>query len=259
VAFVEDLPQIGKGSELRAVGDLSLLPPDLLPGVRAVFFDAVGTLIRPEPPAPVVYAAVGRRFGSRRDAADIAVRFGEAFRREEAWDRAQGLQTSEAREFQRWRRIVGAVLDDVSDLDACFEELFAHFGRPGAWACDAEAGPTLAELAGRGLTLGVASNYDSRLRSVAAGLAALRPASHLVISSEVGWRKPAAGFFRAIEEAVGLPAGAILYVGDSRESDYEGARRAGLRAVLLDPRGEDDSADLVRVRSLSRLKTALPL
>ena len=34
-------------------------------GVRAVFFDAVGTMIHPDPPAATVYARVGRRFGSR--------------------------------------------------------------------------------------------------------------------------------------------------------------------------------------------------
>ena len=32
-----------------------------LTGVRAVAFDAVGTLIYPEPPVAQVYAAVGRR------------------------------------------------------------------------------------------------------------------------------------------------------------------------------------------------------
>src|SRR5262245_26831348 len=35
-----------------------------LAGVRAVVFDAVGTLITPDPPAPAVYSAVGRRHGS---------------------------------------------------------------------------------------------------------------------------------------------------------------------------------------------------
>src|SRR5207302_1039003 len=49
--------------------------------VRAVFFDAVGTLIHPEPPAGAVYAEVGRRHGSRLTAAEIARRFAAAFRR----------------------------------------------------------------------------------------------------------------------------------------------------------------------------------
>ena len=37
----------------------------LLGDARAVFFDAVGTLLHPDPSAAEVYAGVGRRYGSR--------------------------------------------------------------------------------------------------------------------------------------------------------------------------------------------------
>ena len=53
----------------------------------AVFFDAVGTLIHPDPPAPVVYAAVGRHYGSNLDVETITAHFRAAFRRQEAIDR----------------------------------------------------------------------------------------------------------------------------------------------------------------------------
>src|SRR5437660_2707613 len=52
------------------------------PVVRAVFFDAVGTLLHPEPPAGAVYAVLGRRFGSRLDPGAVAGRFRTAFRRQ---------------------------------------------------------------------------------------------------------------------------------------------------------------------------------
>jgi putative hydrolase of the HAD superfamily len=83
----------------------------------------------------------------------------------------------------------------------------------------------------------LASNYDRRLRSVAAGLPELRPLGHLVISSEVGWRKPAREFFDAVARAAGVPAGQVLFVGDDPVNDGEGARAAGLQALLIDPRG----------------------
>jgi putative hydrolase of the HAD superfamily len=226
-----------------------MLPPD----VRAVFFDAVGTLIHPDPPAPAVYAAVGRRFGSRLDGDAIAARFRAAFQAEEALDRQSGLRTSEAREVERWRRIVATVLDDVTDAEACFQELFAHFSRPDAWRCDPDAAATLAELAARGYGLGLASNYDERLRSVHAGLPELWPVQHFVISSGVGWRKPAAGFFAALCQVAGLPPGQIALVGDDRDNDYDGARAAGLQAVLFDPRGRDTTAGTARVARLAEL------
>ena len=53
--------------------------PSLLRGVRAVVFDAVGTVIHPEPRAPVVYAEAARRFGSKRTVDEITPRFIAAF------------------------------------------------------------------------------------------------------------------------------------------------------------------------------------
>ena len=209
----------------------------LPPGVRAVYFDAVGTLIYPEPPAPVVYAAAGRARGSRLDVPEIAARFRAAFRREEEEDHRFGLRTGEEREARRWRHIVATVLDDVADPEGCFQELFAHFAQPDAWRCLPEAGPVLRELARRGYQLGLASNYDSRLRRVAAGRPELEAVRHLVISSEVGWRKPAGEFFAAVCRDAGLPAEQVALVGDDRVNDYEGARAAGLRPVFFDPGG----------------------
>jgi putative hydrolase of the HAD superfamily len=218
-----------------------------------MFFDAVGTLIHPEPWAAAVYAAVGWRRGSRLPAEVITARFRAAFKEEEAADVRSGLRTSEAREAERWRRIVAAVLDDVADPDACFKELFVHFARPESWRCDQDADLVLRELVKRGYKLGMASNYDRRLRSVAAGFAELRPVRHLVISSEVGWRKPAGAFFAALAHAVGQPAEQIVLVGNDRGNDYEGARAAGLAAILYDPKDEAAATGLPRIRRLREL------
>ncbi|HKI35782.1 MAG TPA: HAD-IA family hydrolase [Gemmataceae bacterium] len=206
-----------------------MIPPD----VRAVFFDAVGTLIHPEPAAAVVYTAVGQSLGSRLTTAEVAARFRIAFARQEALDLAHGLRTSEERERQRWRHVVAEVLDDVCDPARCFEELFAHFGRPQAWRCDPEAAALLLQLERQSYLLGMASNYDARLHGVAAGMPELRPLRHIVISSEVGWRKPAPQFFGALCARVDLNPAEILFIGDDRGNDYEGATAAGLRAVLV--------------------------
>lgn len=226
-------------------------------GVRAVFFDAVGTLLHPQPPAAEVYARVGKQYGSRLTVAEVRTRFRAAFQHQEALDRDNLLQTSEEREYVRWQRIVAAVLDDVTDRDVCFQELFAHFGRPEAWHLEADAAFTLQELAGRGFVLGLASNYDRRLRDVVAGLPALRPLRHLVISSEVGWRKPAAPFFAAVCHDTGLATGTILFVGDDRVNDYAGSRAAGFQAVLFDPHVRYDEQDVRRITRLTELLTAV--
>jgi putative hydrolase of the HAD superfamily len=205
--------------------------------IRGVVFDAVGTLIVPVPPAPEVYATVSRRYGSRQDMETIRVRFKAAFAKEEQKDRELNFRTSEAREEERWRSIVGQVLDDLSNPEACFGELFDHFSRPNAWRCCEETAAVLASLAGQGYELGLASNYDRRLHSVAAGLMELHPIRHLIISSEVGWRKPAPGFFQALCRTMQLAPEQLLLVGDDPDNDYAGAQAAGLEAVLYDPTG----------------------
>ena len=213
----------------------SIVVKTMIPAnVRAIFFDAVGTLIDPDPAAAVVYYQVGRQHGSKYDPDQIARRFRAAFQQEEEADRAGGWRTSEDRERRRWRNIVAQVLDDVSDPEACFAELYEHFGHPRAWRLESEAATVLQKLARQGYVLGMASNYDRRLRSVAADLPGLSPLQHLVISSDVGWRKPAPKFFAAVCAATGLAAEQILHLGDDRENDYQGATDAGLQALLLD-------------------------
>jgi putative hydrolase of the HAD superfamily len=207
----------------------------LLTGVRSVAFDAVGTLITPDPSVHEVYEAVGRRHGSRLTADVICRRLGTAFSVEEERDRSAVWRTDPAREVDRWRRIVATVLHDVADPESCFRELWDHFARPAAWRCLPDVDSVLAALQRRSLTLALASNFDSRLRTVAAGLPDLWPIGKVVVSAEVGWRKPAAGYFAALVRALDCPPGKVLLVGDDFENDYVGATAAGLRAVLLEP------------------------
>jgi putative hydrolase of the HAD superfamily len=202
--------------------------------VRAIFFDAVGTLIHPHPGAAEVYWNIGRKHGSRHDLDQIARRFRAAFQKEEEADRSAGWRTSEDRERRRWRNIVAQVLDDVNDPEACFAELYEHFSHPQAWRLEPEAATVMPELARRGYVLGMASNYDHRLPSVIAGMPGLSRLQHVVISSEVGWRKPAPAFFAALSATTRLAAAQILYVGDDPENDYQGAMDAGLQGLLLD-------------------------
>jgi putative hydrolase of the HAD superfamily len=218
-----------------------------------VFFDAVGTLIHTEPPAPAVYAAVGRRYGSRLDETTIRVRFRAAFRRQEEADYASNLRTDEAREVARWQAIVREVLDDVTDVEMCFRELYDHFARADAWRCEPETAEVLAALTARGHMLGIASNFDQRLRGLVEQQPTFRSIRHLIISSEIGWRKPAGAFFEAMCKQAASPPEQILYVGDDPVNDFEGARAARMRALLFAPDERSSCAIDDRIKSLSDL------
>jgi putative hydrolase of the HAD superfamily len=219
-------------------------------GIRGIVLDAVGTLIEPDPPVAIAYADAARRQGVELDPAIVRARFVEHFGRDEG---AEDRTTDESVEVRRWRRIVAGVLPEVPDADGVFDELWHHFARPSSWRLAAETAPALHTLEAAGLAVRVASNFDARLRGVLAGLPGVGElAKTAVISSEVGWRKPHAQFYRAACAALGLPPGAVLAVGDDPENDYHGPRRAGLRAILVDRRGRLPGG-LPTVRDLGQL------
>lgn len=207
--------------------------------VRAVVFDAVGTLITPDPPAGVVYHRVGERHGSERSVAEVTRAFGRAFRLATRGGPGEPHRTDETKERAFWHEVVRAVWDDLprAAAEASFQELFDHFSRPAAWRAYADVAPALAALRERGLTLAVASNFDARLHRVFAGLPELQGIGRRFVSSEIGWRKPDRRFFAAVCEGLGLEPRHVLYVGDEPESDVAAAIDAGLNAILIERDG----------------------
>lgn len=208
----------------------SLRPELVVPaGVRAVVFDVVGTLVEPHPSVAVAYQAAAMRHGVERDAGEIGRRFREAWRRQEAVDAAAArpFVTDRARERERWRAIVDDVFTGCPETPVIFADLWEHFGRPAAWRPTAPGPGLVRQALDAGLTVALASNFDERLHAIAGRVEPLSLVSHVFASSELGWRKPAAEFFRCVEERLGWDAAEILLVGDDPELDIAAGRRAG--------------------------------
>jgi putative hydrolase of the HAD superfamily len=102
---------------------------------------------------------------------------------------------------------------------------------------DPEATPLLSELRRRGIKVGVLSNTmwpraaHERI-FIRDGIFDLIDGA--VYSSEIPWTKPHPEAFRAAMRAIGVtdPAGCV-FVGDRPYDDVHGAKRAGMRAVLV--------------------------
>ncbi len=222
--------------------------------IEGLILDAVGTLIEASPSVALVYAEAASRQGLVLDPGEVKRRF-QRYVREDEVDEARGpFATDEATEYRRWRRVVADVLPDLPDPEAAFAELWDHFGRASAWRAFDDVGPALDAFRRAGLRFVIGSNFDSRLRGVVRGLpefAGMRD-DDLVISSEVGVRKPHADFYRAACDRLGLPPGRVLCVGDEPENDVLGAERAGLRGLLL-ARGSRRLAEIPTVPDLSVL------
>jgi putative hydrolase of the HAD superfamily len=78
----------------------------------------------------------------------------------------------------------------------------------------------------------------------------------LVISSEVGFRKPHPSFYHAACARLGLAPERVLCVGDDLENDVIGAIRAGLSGMLLDrtSRAPDDLPHVPNLTALVQSK-----
>lgn len=223
-------------------------------GIEAIVLDAVGTLIEPFPTVAEVYAAAAHRQGIGLDREVVRNRFAQSLRDDESEENLQALVTDEPTELSRWRQIVSSVLPELPEPDRAFEELWDHFGRPDSWRSFHDVGPSLTQLSDRGIPIAIASNFDGRLRTVLAGLPELSTLDpRLVISSEVGYRKPHPAFYRAVCDCLGLVPEALMMVGDDPVNDVLGACRAGLRGVWLDRRGRGGRTDLLGVNHLAFL------
>tara|TARA_R110002072_G_scaffold303142_1_gene495780 strand:+ start:35809 stop:36507 length:699 start_codon:yes stop_codon:yes gene_type:complete len=229
-------------------------------------FDAVGTVIDPEPSVAHAYHLIGQQFGSRRTLEDVQSRFKTAFAETERQDRSPdtaGLVTNAAVEEARWRHIVAAVFPEVEDAEGCFQRLHDYFGEPTAWRAFDDTLPALHSLSERGVRLAIASNFDHRLHPVCDGIAALGLFEKRFISSELGFRKPSADFYRAVVAGLNTAPERILMVGDGLENDVEGALSVGMKAVLIDRKlvrnGDDDFSNrpYCLIRSLSELQGLL--
>jgi putative hydrolase of the HAD superfamily len=57
----------------------------------------------------------------------------------------------------------------------------------------------------------------------------------VITSVEVGWRKPHPAIYATALDALGVDAGAAVFVGDTYVPDFVGPSQAGMTAYLIDP------------------------
>jgi putative hydrolase of the HAD superfamily len=206
----------------------------------------MGTLLTFEPPAPRLRSALRSRAGvdvgeeraARAIGAEIAYyRAHLQDGRDEAGLAALRLASAEAMRPALGVDVAGEVL-----TEALLESLRFHPlpGVPGA----------LRGLRALGLRLVVVSNWDFSLheRLAETGLAPLLDGA--VASAEAGVAKPDPAIFERALEVAGVGPAEALHVGDSPVEDGEGARAAGIRAVLI---GRDISS-LAELRSYPWLR-----
>ena len=205
--------------------------------IKALTLDAAGTLIYPRENVGTSYCRIAAEFGALLDASALAQAFKSVFADMPpmACD-ASDAADLDAQERDWWRHLVRQVTNragGIKAFDAYFDRLYAYFAQPNAWGLYDEVLPLLQTLRARGISSAVVSNFDSRLLPILQGLGVSELVGGVVYSTAANSAKPDAGIFRQATALLDLPAAHCLHLGDHPIADYQGARAAGLQALLV--------------------------
>jgi putative hydrolase of the HAD superfamily len=202
---------------------------------HCVLLDALGTLVELEPPWTFLAADLGI------EADDPLV---AAVRAEMSYYREHSHEGRDADSLADLRSRCAAILSRELGRDVSVEQMMAAI----RFRAYPDAAPALAELRAMGLRLVCVSNWDVSLPSVLDRCGLADALDGIVTSAAVGARKPDPRIFEAALELAGCSAGDALHVGDTREEDIDGARSAGVRALLIDRGGGGDIGSLAAIR-----------
>jgi putative hydrolase of the HAD superfamily len=226
--------------------------------IKAVFFDFYNTLINYDPPREELEAEALKEFGiavgpevfrhplviadefiyrehassplskrSKEEMKVIYARYQEIVLKEAGIDASPGLVGNILGKWQQWKYKL-VLFDDVL--------------------------PTLAQLGGLGLVLGLISNVDHDIAPTCQELGLSALLQVVVTSQGVGFNKPQPEIFLAALKRAGVKPTESIYVGDQHQIDVVGANGAGMRGILLDRYGYfEDIVDSPRISSLTQL------
>ena len=142
---------------------------------------------------------------------------------------------------------------DRGELAPLREELFGRFSEPSTFELFPGTFDILARFRAQGLAIGLVSNWSTRLPRLMEALDITGRVDFVVTSAIERCEKPDPQIFNIALERAGVAADRALHAGDDVEKDLYGARRAGLRAVLVDHHDRHGPDPTPRVQNLHEL------
>ena len=201
---------------------------------RAIFLDALGTLVELEPP----WRHLAAELETEPDEPLVA-----AVRAEMAYYKEHAHEGRDDASLADLRARCAKVLSSELGRTVSVEQMMAAIRfRPYD-----DARPALEALRARGLPLVCVSNWDVTLGEVLERCGLADPLAGVVSSAAAGARKPDPAIFLPALELAGCAAAEALHVGDTREEDEAGAAAAGIPCLVIDRGGGADIASLIEI------------
>jgi putative hydrolase of the HAD superfamily len=220
--------------------------------VRAVFFDVDFTLIHP---GPMFQGAGYRDFCARYGITTDPGRFADAVAAASpVLDSTGGVYDPQVF-IDYTRQIIERMGGSGPSIDQASRDIYEAWAACRHFSLYEDVPDVVRELHGRGLTIGLISNTQRCLASFQSHFALDGLFAVTVSSAEHGYMKPHPSIFQAALARAGTSVHESVMVGDSLGHDIEGARRIGMRAILVSRTGIPDICppDVPVITSLRQL------
>ncbi len=226
--------------------------------IDAVIFDAGGTLIEMHPPRQNIISNVLAEHGHKIESTSVAKALVKADRTfDDDFGMCDGKE--ESWYWMKYDDLLFKELGIDGDGEMLMKAIHGRFHellpKAESWVAYPDTKPVLKDLKKRDLKLGMVSNATDLLRRVLDSLELTQYFEFIIISEEVGVRKPSKKIFQLAINEAGTSPNRTVYVGDKLAVDVQGAKRAGMNAVLIDRDDAFPDAKCIRARDLNFFRT----
>ncbi|HEX6467336.1 MAG TPA: HAD family hydrolase [Terriglobales bacterium] len=218
--------------------------------LKAVFFDAGGTLVFPDRTATLaplhergIHPSDAQLFAAEREAKraldEIATRSGKV-------------------DQQYWENYYSFLLRSLDLQDSALCAALVKAARTSSnWNQVLPGTKELLQRLSAKYKIGVISNSDGRIARVLSSCGLGECFASITDSGNVGHEKPARQIFEAALNSLEVRPDESLYVGDIYSVDYMGAQNAGMQALIMDVSGTYVGEGAPRIESLAELESRL--
>ncbi len=214
--------------------------------IKAFFIDFYGTVVHEDGTVVKQISEILSKTGNGADVSEIDKFWGKDFRNK--FEEAYGENYESQRELER-QSIQDTIehFDSNADADELADMLFEQWVKPPIFEDSKEF------MENSPLPVYIVSNIDKADIEEAIQFHGLNPAG-VFTSEDAKSYKPCGRIFDMALEEAGLRPNEVIHIGDSIGSDVKGARRKGIRAILINRSGKEVPDG---VECISSLKDAL--
>jgi len=230
--------------------------------IKAIFFDFYQTLVGYDPPREEIESAILKDNGISIKPEVLQVPFSSAdafFHKESARRPFSKMPPDEQKKlFFKYQTLLLSEAGIKPTTELVKDIITKWHGYGFKLVLFDDVMPTIKELNGDGVTLGLISNIEREINPLLDELGLSGLLEVVTTSLEAGYAKPNPEIFRAALEKGKVKPQEAIFVGDQYQIDVLGSRAVGMKGILLDRNNSfSHITDCPRIGSLLQLKDYL--